>query len=50
MLPKVNGIEIINPIRNRPEGKTMPIVVVANGYGISMFRKVRGVGANRCIS
>ncbi|MBZ5552023.1 MAG: response regulator [Acidobacteriia bacterium] len=50
MLPKVNGLEIIKQIRSRPEWKTMPIIVLANGYDIDMFRVAWEAGANRCIS
>jgi CheY-like chemotaxis protein len=50
MLPKVNGLEIIKHIRSHPEWKSLPIVVVANGYDIDMFRKAWEGGANRCVS
>jgi CheY-like chemotaxis protein len=50
ILPKVSGLEIIRRIRSNPELKSVPIVVVSNGYDGDLFREAREAGANQCVS
>ncbi|MBZ5535565.1 MAG: response regulator [Acidobacteriia bacterium] len=50
ILPKIPGLEIIKSIRSKPELKSLPIVVVSNGYDGDMFREAREAGANQCVS
>jgi len=50
MLPKVGGLEIIKRIRKQPDFSSLPIVVVANGYDVEMFREALEAGANQWVS
>jgi two-component system chemotaxis response regulator CheY len=50
MVPKVNGVEIIEALRARPEFRSLPIVVLSSGYSSDMVKAAIKAGANRCIS
>jgi CheY-like chemotaxis protein len=50
ILPKMGGLEIIRTMRSQPEWKSLPIVVVSNGYDGDMFQEARDAGANQCVS
>ncbi len=50
MLPKMNGVEVIKKLREQPETKSLPVIVVSNSYMASMVKDAWKAGATKCIS
>ena len=46
LMPKKDGFEVIKEVRNNPEHKTLPIVVLSNLGGDEDIKKALELGAN----
>jgi CheY-like chemotaxis protein len=49
MLPKVNGMEVLQRIRARPEHKTLPVIVFSNSYSAEIMQQAWGFGASEVL-
>ena len=49
MLPRLNGLEIIQQIRANPETKLLPVVVFTNGFDQSAVKAAESAGADKCL-
>jgi DNA-binding response OmpR family regulator len=49
MLPKLNGVEILNRVRNHPEFKDLPVIVLSNAYLNNLIQDAWKAGANHCL-
>ncbi|MEO8076063.1 MAG: response regulator [Acidobacteriota bacterium] len=45
MLPKVNGMEVLQRIRARPDYKNLPVIVFSNSYSPEIMQQAWGYGA-----
>jgi CheY-like chemotaxis protein len=45
MLPKVNGMEVLQRIRARPDYKNLPVIVFSNSYSPEIMQQAWGFGA-----
>ncbi len=50
MVPKLNGVEVIQQIRNNPDHQTLPIVVMTNTYQNRLVKAALDAGATECVS
>src|SRR5262245_27912202 len=49
MLPKLNGVEVLKRLRDRPETKGLPVIVLTNAYLSSLVQDAWKAGANHCM-
>jgi DNA-binding response OmpR family regulator len=49
MLPKLNGVEILNRIRSNAEFKDLPVIVLSNAYLNNLVQDAWKAGANNCL-
>ena len=49
MLPKLNGVEILNRVRGTPEFKELPVIVLSNAYLNTLVQEAWKAGANNCL-
>jgi DNA-binding response OmpR family regulator len=49
MLPKLNGVEILNRVRSTPEFKELPVIVLSNAYLNTLVQEAWKAGANNCL-
>jgi DNA-binding response OmpR family regulator len=49
MLPKINGLEIIQRVRAQPELRKLPIIVFTNAFDRSIVKAALKAGADRCL-
>src|SRR2546425_639641 len=49
MLPQVNGIELLNFIRDQPSTKDVPIIAFCNAYMRQLVEAAWKAGATQCL-
>src|SRR6266511_1887676 len=49
MLPKLNGVEVLKRLREKPATKTLPVIVLTNAYMSSLVQEAWKAGANHCM-
>lgn len=49
-IPHVTGVEIIRSIRNQPETKSLPVIVLSNCYVTDLVKEAWKAGATKCLS
>jgi DNA-binding response OmpR family regulator len=49
MLPKLNGVEVLKRLRDKPETKSLPVVVLTNAYMSALVQEAWKAGANHCM-
>lgn len=49
MLPKMNGVEVLRRLRDQPETRGLPVVVLTNAYMSTLVQDAWRAGANHCM-
>jgi DNA-binding response OmpR family regulator len=49
MLPKLNGVEILNRVRGSAQFKDLPVIVLSNAYLNTLVQDAWKAGANHCL-
>ena len=49
MLPKLNGVEILNRVRGSAKFKDLPVIVLSNAYLNTLVQDAWKAGANHCL-
>lgn len=49
MLPKLNGVEVLKRLRDKPETKSLPVIVLTNAYLSALVQEAWKAGANHCM-
>jgi CheY-like chemotaxis protein len=49
-LPGMNGVELLNRIRSRPETQALPVIVFSNAYLASLVQAALKAGATKCLT
>lgn len=49
MLPKLNGVEVLKRLRDKPETKSLPVIVLTNAYMSALVQEAWKAGANHCM-
>ena len=49
MLPKLNGVEVLKRLREKPETRSLPVIVLTNAYLSSLVQEAWKAGANHCM-
>jgi CheY-like chemotaxis protein len=49
-LPGMNGVELLQRIRSRPETQALPVIVFSNAYLASLMQAALKAGATKCLT
>jgi len=49
MLPKLNGVEVLKRLREQPETRALPVIVLTNAYMSTLVQDAWKAGANQCL-
>lgn len=49
MLPKLNGVEVLKRLREKPETRALPVIVLTNAFMSTLVQDAWKAGANHCM-